>query len=117
MKVSVVAVGVLACIVSAAQAQFIKDPYFLSGNDLLDLCTGSPDDRSLCTGYVQGAVDQESARVQFDKVVPLFCVPAGVIVQQVIDITVRYLQNHPEQRQNVASGTVVNALMQVWPCP
>jgi hypothetical protein len=82
-----------------------------SGNKLLLLCNkgGSSWQHGLCAGYIIGVADA------FDDKGP-FCLAQGVAMQQIVDIAVQWLRNHPERRQFLASSLVSIALNEKFPC-
>jgi hypothetical protein len=44
------------------------------------------------------------------------CIPNGVSNEQVQDVTVRYLRQHPETRDFPARALTMNAPALAWPC-
>ncbi|WP_365986138.1 Rap1a/Tai family immunity protein [Mesorhizobium sp.] len=90
---------------SAANAQ--NSTRFLSGNELYDSCTQKS---SHSIGYVEGVVDADlSATLGY-------CIPVGVRADQMRDVVCRFLEAHPESRQEGAQNLVRGAFIQVWPC-
>ena len=78
---------------------------FQSGDALLAQCTDTTAAKSLelllCVAYIEGVSDlMESDRVRAGQKP---CMPAGAIGQQAIDVTVRFLQQHPELRHQSTS--------------
>ena len=88
-----------------------------SGNALYESCTGLAVDRVECQGFVQGAIAAETYFEEAKAIRPLICYPNGLQGQQLIEIVVDHLRNHPETRQNGAGGLVIAALQNVFPCP
>ena len=79
---------------------------FVTGNDLFSKCSvNSP----LCIGYVAGVSDIMSTNGDI-------CLPNDATVQQLVDIVVRYLSDHPERQHYSASSGSGIALMQAFPC-
>ena len=81
-----------------------------SGDSLVSLCE-KPQDSSLygfCAGYIIGAADglDEGS----------FCPPEGHEKLQIVDVTVQWLLNHPENRQDPAHSLVAKALAESFPC-
>lgn len=69
--------------------------------------------KGACAGYVVGVADA----LAFGPVARFSaCVPNGVTVQQLIDITTNYLKAHPEVRQFTASSISAAALSYAFPC-
>lgn len=82
---------------------------FINGNVLLNDINGDTwSAKGFANGYISGVANA------LDDV--LFCLPNGVTVGQLVDVTSRYLRNNPAQRHKGASLLIVNALVQVWPC-
>jgi len=93
----------LAMVCSPAYADFV------TGNKLLDdINSDIFAAKGFANGYISGVANA------LDEV--LFCLPYGVTVGQVVDVTTRYLRNNPAQRHKGGSILIVNALVQVWPC-
>lgn len=95
------------------------------GNGLLAAC-GGPDSSPLmmsCYLYLQGIQDGWLLRARADEnrkcssaVHEPFCIPAEVTNQQIRDVVVNYLRDHPETRQYSSASEVVVALGKAWPC-
>jgi hypothetical protein len=85
---------------------------FKSGNLLLDNCNGRYS-RQICIGYVTGAVD---AAVLFGWKAGCSDHPGPVEAGQFVDIVVNYLNKHPEKRHFDASGLVLDAVNEAFPC-
>lgn len=88
-----------------------------SGNALYASCTGLPANRIECQGFVQGAMAAETYFEEAKAIRPLICYPDALQGQQLIEIVVNHLRNHPETRQNGAGGLVIAALQNAFPCP
>jgi hypothetical protein len=93
---------------------------FYSGDDLLKVCTAdrkSPDylDNSYqCAAYVAGAVDAfNTTRAALGL---KSCLPADVTIKRLKDVTVGYLNAHPEETTRSASTLVFAATRKAWPC-
>jgi hypothetical protein len=105
---------------SAAEDEIIKDTrQFYSGNALLEVCLSQhPLDRA-CWGYTTGIADAMGGGEAFGET--LFgwsaCIPTEVTVYQLADVTIRYLQEHPEKRHWGAGGLVARAFREAFPCP
>lgn len=85
---------------------------WMSGNALLDNCTSKDEVVQLvCYGYVKGVVDATNmSGVSKGLAAGPITTPNGTTGQQMVDIVIKYLQAHPEQRHFVASDTVYIAL-------
>ncbi len=88
---------------------------FLDGNQLLQLCTSEDPYNGLeCTGYVKGVVDAFAFQMDADRQ-PL-CMPAGVTAKQLIDVTVKWLEDNSVERGYPAVATVGIAIAKKWKC-
>ena len=101
--------GLLICSVSSMSANAV---YFIDGNELLDKMK---DETAIATfsfaqGYVTAVADSADA-------FPWVCIPTGVKVGQLMDVTKRYLESHPETRHINADQLVNSALRVAWSCP
>jgi hypothetical protein len=87
---------------------------FASGNDLLLWCSGFDDyDRTKCTGYIMAVADLiRHAPVDGWK----GCLPPTVTNFQVRDVTIQYLESHPEARRLGGGGLVAHALATAFRC-
>ena len=79
---------------------------FVKADDLFSKCSSSS---PLCAGYIAGVSDIMSTN---DDI----CLPSHATIQQVTDIVVKYLSDHPERRHYSASSEAGVALMQAFPC-
>lgn len=84
-----------------------------SGNDLYGWCTGTSNTGNLsnCYSYVSAIADVAQSLNAINA-----CIPNGVTVQQITDVTTQYLRNHPATRQNGAMSLTLLALMDAFPC-
>lgn len=81
-----------------------------SGETLMSLCE-KPEDSALygfCAGYIIGTADllDEGS----------FCPPEGHDKLQLVDVTVQWLGNNSESRQDPAHSLVAKALAATFPC-
>jgi hypothetical protein len=90
-----------------------------TGNDLFQSCEVEKDNNfslGTCLGYVVGAADAFIASMNAQNAC-WFRIPPNVNKQQMIDITVKYLNDHPEQRQYRAADLIFVAIVTAFPCP
>jgi hypothetical protein len=87
---------------------------FLSGNDLFKACTEKSVNRGVCRGYIIGIIDVVGS-APFSSQRTL-CVPDSVLASQVEDIVENWPRDHPENRHYAASGLVLAALQEKFPC-
>lgn len=106
----------------------------ISGNELLETCSSDDDVYAgFCIGYILGAIEGESfgAFVVVNSLTPgldtddtnrtissylQHCTPSDASNQQLRDIMVKYLAEHPAQRHNSARGLILKALRDAFPC-
>jgi hypothetical protein len=72
--------------------------------------------RSLCAGLVIGMQDATTTVATEGQKRPPFCIEPVVRAEQIIDVVVQYLQQHPEQRHFVGAYIVKLALIKAFPC-
>lgn len=98
----------LACFVVQG-TDAIARVVFFTGNQLNEQCNGkSVFLQGACSGFIMGVLDSLNERV--------FCVDAGVTVEQANDVVKLYLHDHPEKRHLAASDLVGVALKEKFPC-
>jgi hypothetical protein len=91
--------------------------HFSDGNKLYELCTSSnAGDQLYCKGYVSAVADASAWWHPWDHLTRS-CAPAGVTLQQMIDIASRYLAAHPEWRQVDGADLVSGSFFEAFPCP
>lgn len=83
----------------------------LSGNELFQSCEAREGtaDNGVCVGYIKGVADTFQIAHQF-------CPPKGAIGEQLNDVVIKYLRDHPEKRHYSASSLVIVALQRAFPC-
>jgi hypothetical protein len=72
-----------------------------------------------CIAYVQAVVDTYQ-NLRQSPLIPkraLFCVPDEITGDEAVRITVKYLDDHPEDLHYAASSDVWTALHKAFPCP
>ncbi len=83
---------------------------FADGNRVYTLCSSTDGmELNYCAGYVAGMTD---GVVRTGHA----CVPAEVTVQQAVDVVIKYLRDHAEQRQYPAWFAGRTALELRFPC-
>ena len=86
----------------------------MTGNDLYGLCgdgeQGRPGD--MCVGYIVG-VYQTAVFLQATK---HLCPGPDVSNEQIVDVVVRSLRDHPEMRDEQATLLILAAIQKTWPC-
>lgn len=106
----------------------------VSGNALYSAC-GSENavELGFCLGFLLGAIEGESYGAfitlmrtepetetsEMNRMINFFlghCVPPDATNEQLRDVVLRYLGNHPEDRHFPARGLIWNALVEAFPC-
>ncbi|MBB3861925.1 hypothetical protein GGQ88_003215 [Novosphingobium hassiacum] len=83
---------------------------WMSGNQLHDTCSsGTAVDKALCLSYVMGVLDGSRFLDQ------PFKTPTGATGGQVRDVVAKYLEDHPETRDQPARTLVKAAVIGAWP--
>ncbi len=83
---------------------------WMSGNQLHDTCSsGTAVDKALCLSYVMGVLDGSRFLDQPLKT------PTGATGGQVRDVVAKYLDDHPETREQPARTLVKAAVVEAWP--
>jgi len=83
------------------------------GNELLRKCVPATwNEFFYCEGYLAGVAETPWPTVPPQRV----CSPAGVTLDQITNIVVRYLQAHPETRHGPAPALIIAALAEAFPC-
>lgn len=84
------------------------------GNNLLIACTAAPGvQQGYCYGYINAIADATS-----NNTIDGFkaCIPQQVQVEQLRDVVIQYLRNHPAERHYSVLGLVAKALAGAFPC-
>lgn len=115
LHVLAVSAAVLVLLPPAAGAASLVHA-LVHGNDLLRLCQTRPDDLQefdACDTYIIGATDALDLVAQH---LTNICRPPSHAVQQLRDITVMWLEEHPAERRRPAAKLIGLALAEAWPC-
>jgi hypothetical protein len=95
---------------------------FATGNTLLDACRSEERD-SICSGYIAGIADAINnsmySILRPDKSgtnMALVCTTKRILLPQLVDVVVRFLESHPEMRHYAAASLVGAALSDAFPC-
>ncbi|TNE31655.1 MAG: hypothetical protein EP349_03735 [Alphaproteobacteria bacterium] len=84
--------------------------YYLTAQELLQMCSSSFNtDYGYCAGYVTGVADELLGSASA-------CHKVSVKSQQLRDITVRYIEKHPESLDQPARSVTATALAAAFPC-
>lgn len=91
---------------------------YLTGKDLYADCSKPQGSFSqgFCSGYISGVVDAIEYYQVGKGAEKSVCLPKEASIGQVKEIVVRYLTQHPDQRNNTASSLVWDAVRNAYPC-
>ena len=96
-------IALTAALAFSAQAQFV------SGNILHTRANSTEThDRIWAMGFITGVADA------YDE--ELFCIPTGVNVSQLVDVTKDFIKRNPRERHLPAAMLVMLALVDTFPC-
>lgn len=134
MKPLIVVAALL--LTASVSAQSHNSNRLNSGNDMVTAfaaCTrfassggqgpywGWEDDNNRCEhldGYIEGVVDTDLSLCRFLATSGCgFEIPDDVTSGQVYDVVQKYIENHPENRQQPANLLITLAIVQAWPKP
>jgi len=91
---------------------------YLTGKDLYADCSKPQGSFSqgFCSGYISGVVDAIEHYQVSKGAEKSVCVPKEASIGQVKELVVRYLTQHPGERNNAASSLVWDAVRNSFPC-
>ena len=104
----------LGLVAGQAQAAVV----FMTGSKLLEYCENDVGRWGVCAGYVTGIHDITEERFEAGGIRDI-CMPygeAGVNVRQLVLVAQKWLEEHPENLHYAASGEVMAAFMDAFPC-
>lgn len=83
---------------------------FISGNELWTLCQ---DRGPECQYYVAGVADAlEMVSVRLTNI----CRPTPTHIMQMVDVLMKWLEDHPAERHRPAAKLAGLAFAEAWPC-
>lgn len=134
----------LACtafaISNAVSAPNSPMPAFFSGIDLLNQCESEGAEYLICLGYVSGVVDatatgtnqyqmmsdslsqrtsdelNQSLSKSLVNLMPAPCIPREVLMDQVVRVVIKHMNNRPEDLHLSGAHLVHEALQKAFPC-
>ena len=94
---------------------------YYGGKPLLTDCTREKASfaSGTCLGYITGVVDTYTTLIgwgYFDETSKPYCIPGEMKVGHLHNVVVEYLKDHPERLNFVASGEIMNAFIEAFPC-
>ena len=88
--------------------------YYVTGNDLLRMCSGSATEQSQCIGYLQGYLDMMQIKLYRSGHSP--CPPPGTRIEDMRDAVIRYLHRFPKGHDLMAPSIIGAAIGTTWTC-
>jgi phage tail protein X len=102
----------LAAAIGPARAQ-----NYVTGNEWYALCTNSNGGPQLgCVTYARGIAD---GFLVWQQVLPnnaLVCLPDNSVANQLRDVGLKYIKQHPETRDQWIGELLLRAYAEAWPC-
>ena len=90
---------------------------FYTGSQVLSKCESRDEaDQSLCASYLGGIADSTELWVGAGIMPELICMPGDASTDRLQEIFVEYANENPGELDEVASATVIAALMGAFPC-
>lgn len=95
---------------------------FLDGNKLLAECEGKYEaNKNYCLGYIAGVGDSfltltYSLQVTKQGGNASICLPTNATVKQLMDVSLKYAREHPEERHMSASYLIIAAWSESFTC-
>ena len=126
MQVGVVAVKKLGVIAVCLLLSNSTLGQFRDGNKLyseLEVCAeNSTFTCGFAWGYLTGVFDlnldlQKIMKIYGEEYFKFSCPPAGITIQQLVDVVAAYLKANPAVRHRRANSIVEDAILDAWPCP
>ncbi len=123
MKAALLAAVAVLALGGTARAQRFSN---ISGEKLIQLCaSGNPRDVEGCTAYIDGVADSVAfyqglrpANGSKGAALPGYvCIPGNTTGVQLRQSVVEWYRKHQDQAKRVASGVVLRALDEAFPCP
>ena len=99
---------------ASTRSQRISD---MPGNKLLEECEAKePVRQGICFGYITGAADVDAMDGAVFPEHRHTCVPDVVTNGQLIDVVIKYLKAHPEERHLASGVLIIKAIAKAFPC-
>lgn len=71
---------------------------------------------SVCLSYAMGVIDSIDVAVKKGLMAPIFCVPSSVSDEQIEDVVVKFVEDHPEKRHLKGAAIIHAAITEGFPC-
>src|SRR5262245_8421463 len=110
-------VWLLILVAVALSAQAVRAETYTAwttGNLIAERCRAEGAvEAAYCAGFVVAIAETVNAATVWNAKA---CIPAQVTTGQLMDITKKYLSDHPELRHYVGASLVAHAFMETFPC-
>ena len=105
-------------LLAAARAAESADPkMLLEGGQLHDRCLEKEAQQlGVCQGYIGAVIDLEHLHSSLAGRDPLYCIPEGRELSELVDRVTTWLVSHPDQAGRPAVAQVTFALIDTFPC-
>lgn len=92
--------------------------YGFTGNDVKTWCDSEINDTgsAWCAGFISGLVEMDVFRERAMKQTPLFCIPEEATKAQLVDITAKYMKEHPEELHRSFMIVATTAIVEAFTC-
>jgi hypothetical protein len=87
---------------------------FVTGNELYERYQIAPD--GTCLAYIEGVSDAVANMQSSGAISPIICAGPDVTAGQERDVVVKFVQDHPADRDESASSITAMALHEAFPC-
>jgi hypothetical protein len=110
--------GIPTALLSAAGAAESAQPkMLLEGRQLHERCLEKEAEKlGVCQGYIGAVIDLEHLHSSLASRDPLYCIPEGRDLAELVDRVTTWLVSHPDQAGRPAVAQVTFALMDTFPC-
>ena len=89
-----------------------------SVNSLMkDFCNSKNEEKiTYCEGFLVGVLETYHNLMQMEVFKEIFCLPPNLNSRDLISSFRKYIKEHPENNNNVASGVLLGFMMEKYPC-
>jgi len=89
----------------------------ITGNDWIDVCSSKDKTtKTFCALYFGGLIDGVNINSDIFKTEKVFCFPESGTPYQAVDIFVKYLRDHPEERHKDLKVVSTLSMINAFPC-
>lgn len=99
-------------------ASFLPSYSFASdGNFWHRQCnSGDSSGKLVCAAFARGFDSGKNAQAGLSRTEPVFCLPEGVTIEQIVDVFAAYLSRHPQNRHKDGGILMALAIANAFPC-